>query len=69
MNKHPRPAYSCLLDMALAYYLSGDKQVKRVAKANIKLVARSSRPVLQAIAKADQPGCVVLVALESVDDL
>ena len=55
--------------MALAYYLSGDKQVKRVAKANIKLVARSSRPVLQAIAKADQPGCVVLVALESVDDL
>ena len=53
--------------MALAYYLSGDKQVKRVAKANIKLVARSSRPVLQAITKAERPGCVVLVALGLVE--
>ena len=64
-----KPIWPCLLDMALAYYFAGDKQVKRVAKANIKLVARSSRPVLQAVAKADQPGCVVLLALESVDDL
>ena len=54
--------------MALAYYFSGDKQVKRVAKANIKLVARGSRPVLKSIIKSNQPGFVVLVALESIED-
>ena len=54
--------------MASAYYFTGDKQVRKVAKLNINKVARSSRPVLQAIAKAEQPGCVVLVALGLVED-
>ena len=52
--------------MALAYHYSGNKQVRKVAKANIKKVARSSRPVLQGIVKAEQPGQVVMAALESV---
>jgi hypothetical protein len=52
--------------MALAHHYSGDKQVRKVAKYNIKKVARSSRPVLQAIAKADHPGKVVMTALESI---
>ena len=63
-----RPMWGCMLDMALAYHFSGDKQVKKVAKMNTKKVARSSRPVLQAITKARRPGGVVMAALESMEN-
>ena len=59
--------YGCLLDMGLASYYGGDKQVRRVAKANVKKVARIGRPVLMKIAKSDKPGDIALRALGSLD--
>lgn len=58
-----KPLWSCLLEMGIASHYAGDKQVKRVAKSNLKKVARISRPVLQGIIKAEHPGRVVSMTL------
>jgi len=54
-----RPLYSCVLDMNLAAYYSGDDLVRRVAKGCMAQVSKSNRSALKKIVKSRNPSRLV----------
>ena len=66
MRSKPRALWCVLLDMGLAYHFSGDKQVKKVARSNLKTVDKASRPALQVIMQSRHPGKVVMESVGNI---
>ena len=67
-KKELRPVWSVMLDMGIAYYMSGNDRVQYVAKKNIKRVNRSSRAILIAVSESPLAGEIVIKAIKDVED-
>lgn len=58
--------YSCVLDMNLAAYFSGDQQVRRVAKSYIRLASKPNKTALKKIVKSKHPSQLVDVVFKEI---
>ena len=57
---------SCLVNMALANYYSGDGQVRQVARESALKVEYDKRSLLMQIAVAKKPGLIVDATIDSL---
>ena len=57
---------SCLVNMGLANYYGGEKQVRKVARASALLVEYDKRSLLLQIADCEKPGLIVDGAIDNL---